>query len=93
MVRRRNNLIHPVCRSEESGVFTGRRENLIHPLRHSEERIVRRENLILHSILKLRHGKMRSSRPRKTRAQDDGLKAHPPLSPLNGGIYKMVFTG
>ena len=26
---RRGNLCHPVCHSEESGVFTGRRENLI----------------------------------------------------------------
>ena len=27
------------------------------------------------------------------KAQDDRLKAHPPVSPLNGGIYKMGFTG
>jgi len=31
---------------------------------------------------------MRSSNPRKARAQDNGKKAHP----LNGGIHLVVFT-
>jgi hypothetical protein len=29
----------------------------------------------------------------KTKAQDDKIKCTPPLTPLNGGIHLMIFTG
>jgi hypothetical protein len=65
-------ILNPSLRGDQpfSGWTTW--QSLIHPLCHSEERLVRRENLILSDSTIPQCLKMRSSRPQKTRAQDDG---------------------